>query len=185
MVCIRGRSLFLFVYDRVGCVGPAIIRRMTNSELTRQFLFEDDSGDPRACLPMAVRFKLDTAGIKLHLEDWAQISEEERRALLAWPCASQSDVAEFAERITSLLKSRTGRAPDVFAPADRPEWLDPERLPEAVHARAAALGVTLSLAHWAGLSPLQRFALVKLSRPKYDPEKLRPALEEFGAAPTP
>jgi hypothetical protein len=134
---------------------------------------------------MAVRYKLDTAGIKLQLEEWAQISEEERRALLAWPCASESDVAAFAKRMTSILESRTGHAPNVFSPLDHPEWLDPNRLPEAVHARAAALGVPLSPDHWARLSPLQRFALVKLSRPKYDPERLRPALKEFGFAPTP
>jgi hypothetical protein len=42
--------------------------------------------------------------------------------------------------------------------------------------------VAFSLAHWARLSPLQRFALVKLSRPKYDTERIRPALEEFGVA---
>jgi hypothetical protein len=158
---------------------------MTDSDLTRQFSFEEDFDDPRACLPMAVRYKLDTAGIKLRMEDWAQIADEERRALLAWPCASESDVPEFAERVTSLVKSRTGHAPDVFVPSDRPEWLDAERVPEAVHARAAALGMTVSPAHWARLSPLQRFTLVKLSRPKYDLERLRPALEEFGLAPAP
>src|SRR5688572_27548844 len=157
---------------------------MTDGEMTRQFSFEDDFEDPRACLPMAVRYKLDTAGIKLRIEDWAQISDDERRALLAWPCASENDVAGFGERITSILKSRTGQAPDVFVPHERPEWLNAERLPEAVHARAAALGVALSPTQWARLSPLQRFALVKLSRPKYDPERLRPALEEFGVAPT-
>ncbi|HET9888857.1 MAG TPA: nitrate reductase associated protein [bacterium] len=156
--------------------------RMTNSDLTRQFSFEEDWGDPRACLPMAVRYKLDTAGIKLQLEEWAEISDEDRRALLAWPFDSERDVLKFAERMNSLVKSRAGREPGVFVPGDQPEWLDPQRMPEAVQERAETLGVTMSTAQWSRLSPLQRFALVKLSLPKYSPERLRPALEEFGIA---
>jgi hypothetical protein len=116
---------------------------MNPDDLTQHFSFEKKGGD--TCLPMAVRYKLDTVGIKLHLEEWARLTEEERRTLLTWPCASEQDAAGFAERLTSLLESRTGRAPEVFAPLDHPEWLDSQRLPEAVQARAAALGWR---SHW-------------------------------------
>jgi hypothetical protein len=151
-------------------------------ELTQVFKFEEDLGDRLACLPMAVRYKLDAAGIKLHLKQWVGLPEDERRKLLGWPFTSKADVATFAKEITALLQAHAGSAPDVFDPVEHPEWLDSDRLPEAVRARGEALGVTLSPSHWARLSPLQRFALVKLSRPKHDAAKLRPALEEFGAA---
>ena len=155
---------------------------MKNDELTRQFKFEEDLAEGNACLPMAVRFKLDTAGVKVQVQEWVGLPEEERQALLAWPCDSKEDVTRFAERITSLVEAHTGNAPDLFTPLDYPEWRDPESLPEAVRARALELGVTLTSDRWAMLSPLQRFALVKLSRPKHDAAKLRPVLEEFGLA---
>jgi hypothetical protein len=155
---------------------------MTDDELTRLFAFENDFGDRLACLPMAVRYKLDAAGIKLHLKEWTGLPDGQRRELLAWTCASEKDLSGFAERIKTLVEARTGRAPDVFAPVEHPEWLDGRRVPQAVHERAEALGITLSLVDWARLTPLQRFALVKLSRPKHDAQKLRPALEEFGVA---
>lgn len=147
-----------------------------NDELTQLFAFEDDFGDRLACLPMAVRYKLDTAGIKLHLKEWVGLPEDERRELLAWRCNTADDVRTFAARLTSVIEARTGRAPDRFAPSERPEWLDEEHVPDAV-AWAAALGVKLSSAHWKRLTPLQRFALIKLSRPKHDAKKLRHALE--------
>ncbi|HET9887123.1 MAG TPA: nitrate reductase associated protein [bacterium] len=58
-----------------------------DDELTCYFGFEEDMHD--ACLPMAVRYKLDTAGIKLHLKEWAGLPKKEQDALLAWPCATK------------------------------------------------------------------------------------------------
>ncbi|MFM9072853.1 MAG: nitrate reductase associated protein, partial [Cyanobium sp.] len=44
---------------------------------------EDCAGDLR-CLPMAVRRKLDLAGVKLKLGHWHGLSQGERERLLAW-----------------------------------------------------------------------------------------------------
>lgn len=69
---------------------------------------------------------------------------------------------------------------EVFTPS---EWGQLAQLPDAVRNKTLDLGLTLSPLQWEKLSPLQRFALVKLSAAKHDAEKLRPALEEFGVAP--
>lgn len=50
----------------------------------RLFDFEADfSGDLR-CLPMAVRRKLDLAGVKLKLVQWQGLRSPERRILVQW-----------------------------------------------------------------------------------------------------
>jgi hypothetical protein len=126
---------------------------------------------------------LDAAGIKLQLKQWARLPVEDRRALLSWPFASKDDLARFAERIRSLVESGHDPALEVFTPSERPEWRQLEPIPDAVKNRALDLGLALSPPQWEKLSPLQRFALVKLSAAKHDAEKLRPALEEFGVAP--
>ncbi len=149
-------------------------------ELTHIFAFEFDFGERLICLPMAVRYKLDTAGIKLHLKEWVSLSEEQRHEFLAFPFRRAEDVEAFASRVNAVVEARGGRPPDTFSPAAAPEWLDAAQVPEAVRVRSAVLGLSVPVAHWQRFSPLQRFALIKLSRPKHDAEKLRPALAEFG-----
>jgi len=153
---------------------------MTNDELTRQFAFEESIAERLGCVPMAVRYKLDAAGIKLHLKQWARLPTEERRTLLSWPFASQDDLTRFADRIRSLVESGKDPALEIFTPAG---WRSLGQLPDAVRRKTSELGHALSQPQWEKLTPLQRFALVKLSAPKHDAEKLRPALEEFGVAP--
>ncbi len=48
-----------------------------------------------------------------------------------------------------------------------------------VSAKAQELGVTISLAQWASLQPLQRFALIKLSRSSHENKNFLLALQEF------
>lgn len=51
----------------------------------RCFAFEDDFVADLRCLPMAVRRKLDLAGVKLRLSHWNALTAGERAELLAWP----------------------------------------------------------------------------------------------------
>ena len=52
------------------------------------FDFEKDFADSLRCIPMAVRYKLDSVGVKLKLTYWNQFSQAERQVLLAWPWES-------------------------------------------------------------------------------------------------
>jgi hypothetical protein len=42
-----------------------------------------------------------------------------------------------------------------------------------------AMGVSLSLEQWETLTPLQRFALIKLGQPSHESHNFLPALREF------
>jgi hypothetical protein len=44
---------------------------------TVYFAFENDFVDTFRCIPMIVRYKLDTCGIKLKLPEWVKLSVDE------------------------------------------------------------------------------------------------------------
>lgn len=145
----------------------------------RCFGFEADfSGDLR-CIPMAVRRKLDLAGVKLKLQHWSELPEDERAALLAW-----RDDAEAIARLRQHLLQRTaslkaGRAGELPAAAAEP-WQEADQLPAVLGASCAQLGLNLRSGGWQQLDELQRLALVKLSHPGHEHRNLPRALAEFG-----
>jgi hypothetical protein len=152
---------------------------------SRVFRFEADfTGDLR-CLPMAVRRKLDLAGVKLKLVHWHGLTVEERQRLLAWP-----DDGSSLEALRLWLLERSHSLPQGPArplpPAAETDWQRMERLPEAVATSCCELGIPLRADAWSGLDELQRFALVKLSHPGHEHRNLPRALEEFALiAPNP
>ena len=152
---------------------------MTSSEPSRRlFAFEADfSGDLR-CIPMAVRRKLDLAGVKLKLVHWHGLSEQERRDLLAWP-----DRAADLEALRHWLLQRSATLPDGPAkplePICNAAWQQPDTIPTVLVESCQQLGLTLHPEGWSQLDELQRFALVKLSHPGHEHRNLPRALAEF------
>jgi hypothetical protein len=152
---------------------------LTSSLASRCFGFEADfSGDLR-CIPMAVRRKLDLAGVKLKLQHWSELNPAERGELLAWP-----DEAAAIEAMRQHLLQRTcalssGQARELPRPVAEP-WQQAAELPEVLAASCAQLGLRLRAGGWAELNELQRFALVKLSHPGHEHRNLPRALAEFG-----
>jgi hypothetical protein len=63
-------------------------------------------------IPRAVRDKLDRVGIKLHLREWQLLSLEDRRSLRDAPCASQTEADRYRDRLTQIVRARTGKAPE-------------------------------------------------------------------------
>ncbi|MBE9101826.1 nitrate reductase associated protein, partial [Vacuolonema iberomarrocanum] len=61
-----------------------------------------------------------------------------------------------------------------------PPWADSTQIPPTVQAKLEEVGSTLSLDQWQALNPIQRFALIKLSRPSHENRNFVPALREFG-----
>lgn len=143
------------------------------------FRFESDFVSSLRCIPMAVRLKLDRCGIKLKLAEWSKLDLPARESLAAAPCAAAADVAAFRAVLADAVIRACGAAPASMPPADE-IWENAAAVPEQVEAQAAALGVTLPAQAWRGLSVLQRFALVKLSRPGHENRNFLPALQEFG-----
>ena len=143
------------------------------------FHFEADFTADLRCIPMAVRRKLDLAGVKLKLQHWSELGEAERAELLAW-----ADDPVAIEALRQHLQARTnalsaGQAKDLPR-ADAEPWQQADQLPEVLAASCAQLGLEIRSGGWAELDELQRFALVKLSHPGHEHRNLPRALGEFG-----
>ncbi len=147
----------------------------------RKFKFEQDFYDRLRCIPFAVRYKLDLAGVKLSLKSWNLFSEEERSKLCDLD-AEGPDAARYRDLVVSLLQ-RLGESPKFLEPAqpeqEKGQWGNPNRIPAEVAAKISRLGLTLEPEDWKKLDDLQRFVLLKLSQGKHDQANLGPALKEF------
>jgi hypothetical protein len=146
----------------------------------RLFSFESELEASLIYIPMAVRFKLDKCGIKLSLAAWQLLLEDRRRELLRAPCDNATDIASYRRVLCSFVGEFTGDEPPSIPVAGHPPWAD-KNIPEQIIQAAMAMGLPPpSSARWCTLTPLQRFALVKLSREGREHRNLGLALREFG-----
>ena len=144
------------------------------------FRFEADfTGDLR-CIPMAVRRKLDLAGVKLKLQHWSELGDAERQELLAWGDDGAAIEALRAHLLARTASLSAGQAKELLRPGGDEPWQQADQLPAVLTASCAQLGLELRSEGWAELSELQRFALVKLSHPGHEHRNLPRALTEFG-----
>jgi hypothetical protein len=146
------------------------------------FQFEADFVESLRCIPMQVRLKLDTCGVKLKLTHWHQLTNQERQTLVSMPCTTELESQAYREYLQALVMQYTGQPASELPIDPHPPWLDDVQIPEAVRAKAAEFGMVLQPEDWAKLSPLQRFALLKLSRPSHENKNFLPALKEFNLA---
>ena len=143
------------------------------------FQFESDFVDSLRCIPMQVRYKLDTCGVKLKLAHWHQFSQSERQQLVDLDCATAANTEHYRSVLRQLVQAHTGELPTDLPIDLQPAWVDATAIPESVVAQAKSVGQEIHLDQWAKLSPLQRFALIKLSRSQHENKNFLPALQEF------
>jgi hypothetical protein len=143
------------------------------------FGFEADFVADLRCLPMAVRRKLDLAGVKLGLQQWNALSAPERSRLLAW-----ADDPSGIEELRRWLLARTAELPGgparTMPAAAETSWQRGDTPPDELMRSCAELGLSWCPERWPVLDELQRFALVKLSHPGHEHRNLPRALAEFG-----
>ena len=144
------------------------------------FAFETDFVESLRCIPMIIRMKLDTCGVKLKLEHWNQFNQSEKQTLVEKPCNTKVEADGYRQWLQNLIIDKTGKPAKELAIADNPDWLNSAKIPDSTIAKAAELNLVISLQQWANLSPVQRFALIKLSRPSHENRNFVPALQEFG-----
>ncbi|EDX84494.1 conserved hypothetical protein [Synechococcus sp. PCC 7335] len=144
------------------------------------FEFEQDFVGSLRCIPMVVRHHLDTCGVKLKLEHWNHFTQAERQALVDWPCQSEDEAQLYREKLQALITAQTGVPAKTLAVQPQPPWMDLSTIPEQVRNRFAQQGIPLTLKQWTELTELQRFALIKLSRPSHENKNFMPAVKEFG-----
>jgi hypothetical protein len=144
------------------------------------FEFEQDFVASLRCIPMQVRFKLDTCGVKLKLHQWNVLTQDDRQQLLDRLCESEAEIQAYRAFLQELILARSGEVASLLAIEADPDWLNVSQIPDSVLEKAESVGETVLLKQWAELKPLQRFALIKLSRSGHENSNFRPALEEFG-----
>jgi len=148
------------------------------------FGFERDFAQSLRCIPMSVRLKLDVVGIKLSLKQWNRLVTADRARLLHLPCTAASERAAFRETLVQMVQARAGAPPGTLPVEALPPWDQPQLVTEQLQAYLAQQRLPpLSLGQWRALTPVQRFALLKLSRPAHDNDNFLPALREFGLLP--
>jgi hypothetical protein len=145
------------------------------------FDFESDFVASLRCIPMAVRFKLDLAGVKLSLRQWSRFTEGDRRALLLQPCATPAAIDNYRTILIELVATRAGEVAKPLPEEPCDLWREPAAIPAAVVERALDHGLAPpGQAQWAQLTDLQRFVLLKLTRAGHDNVNFAPAMREFG-----
>ena len=151
------------------------------SDAATIFQFEADFAGALYCIPMSVRLKLDDVGIKVSLKQWNKLSRNERDRLLAEPCETGAQRSVYRQLVAGLIEARTGAKAQDLPVDSHPEWTDASRIPTQVGEYFLSKGLAaLTLEQWAGLTPLKRFVLIKLTRPGHSNENFLPALHEFG-----
>jgi hypothetical protein len=151
------------------------------SNPTTVFQFESDFAGALYCIPMSVRLKLDNVGVKVSLKQWNKLARDERDQLLVRPCDAPTDRRAYHDYLVAAIEARTGDKASELPVESHPEWLEASRIPVQVSEYFVAEGRSpLSLPQWAGLAPLQRYVLIKLTRPGHSNDNFLPALREFG-----
>jgi hypothetical protein len=144
------------------------------------FAFELDFGGTLRCIPMSVRLKLDQSGIKLSLKQWNKLPAEQRRQLVEKPCDELQQIESYKQYLISVIEKFTMTSVEQVPLDDSPPWADPATVPERICLWARSLDLAPpSIKQWAALTPLQRFALFKLTRPGHSNDNFIPAMREF------
>lgn len=158
--------------------GPSEFLRLEGIEY---FLFEEDYMERNIrCIPMIVRFKMDKAGIKLKLSEWNRFNTGERIQLALMSCFYDEEIAHYHYFLEALVKKYTGRDAATIEIDEFPLWGDLYTIPEMLVKKLNEYEWSISIKEWKELTNLQRFALLKLCRPKHENKNFPKAMKEFG-----
>jgi hypothetical protein len=147
--------------------------------MTTFFDFEADFVDSLRCIPMVVRMKLDTCGVKLKLAEWNHFTQSECERLVQLPCERAADVSAYRDYVSNLILQHTGHEASLLSVDADPAWLNDREIPTTVLAKITEERLEITVAQWVILTPIQRFALIKLTRSSHENNNFLPALREF------
>lgn len=147
--------------------------------MMREFKFEEDMRKSLACVPMAVRRKLDRVGVKVGLKQWQALGHGERMAICHLPADHEDERETLKLFITEAVERACGEKPHILVEAQRAIADPPRILPAELAQSARAAGVTLDQAAWERLDPDERYALIKLGGGGKHSHNLAAALAEF------
>jgi hypothetical protein len=130
--------------------------------MIRRFKFEDEVHHSLACVPMAVRRKLDRVGVKVSLEQWQALAQHERLAICHLPASSDEECAVVRIFLEEAVRTRAGSATKPLSDEVKQSAEPPSSPPGRLIENAKAAGVTLSQPAWDRLDADERYALIKL-----------------------
>jgi len=154
--------------------------RFGEIENIEYFDFEEDFVEKNIrCIPMIIRLKMDTAGIKLKLSEWSHFTTEEKIDLAARSCEMPGEVQAYHERLAGLIKKYSGNAATTLLINNKPGWNDLDTIPAILKEKAKEFNWEIYPEQWKSLTTLQRFALLKLCRPGHENKNFPKAMKEF------
>ena len=142
------------------------------------FSFEQDFIGNWRCIPLCVRRKLDLVGVKLKLNHWLALEQQQRQELVDWSDAP-AHWSGLREHLRDLTRDMADGVAKDLPPAVDEAWQQVDAVPAVIAEAAQQRGVSISSGAWAGLSELHRFALCKLARPGHDHHNLDAAFIEL------
>lgn len=145
-----------------------------------RYRFESEIYPEMSRIPLHVRMKLDLTGVKMSLKSWLAFSLDERNALCELPVETDEERSAFTSYADQLSRRYFGEPAALTPPVTNPAWEDQERVPDSVAAKGLEVNRPVSLAEWRAWNPCQRYALIKLSVTKNEPELFIQAIKEFG-----
>jgi hypothetical protein len=143
------------------------------------FQFETDFVDSLRCIPMQVRYRLDTCGVKLKLHQWNLFTLADRAELVDFDPQTELEVDRYRELLVNLIEERSGEEATLLTISTEPPWLNEAEIPTGLAEKISATNINFSLLQWQQLTTLQRFALIKLSGASHEQNNFLPALREF------
>lgn len=147
--------------------------------MMRRFKFEDEIYTTLACVPMAVRRKLDRAGIKIGLQQWQALSRGERLAVCHLPDELPEEREALGLFIADAVRRARGEEPRTLSETQRSLADPPRELPAQLSERAREAGIKLDQVAWERLDGDERYALMKLGTGGEPSHNLAAALSEL------
>ena len=147
--------------------------------MIRRFKFEDEVHHSLACVPMAVRRKLDRVGVKVSLEQWQSLAQHERLAICHLPTASGEECDALRTFLEETVRARSGAATKALSDKVKRSAEPPPKPPERLVENAQAAGIMLSQVVWERLDADERYALIKLGGGAEQSHNFMTALREL------
>ena len=107
------------------------------------FEFEADFVESLRCIPMQVRFKLDTCGVKLKLHQWSLLNTDDRLQLVDRGCVSDAEIAAYRLFLGELILLRSGEVASELPIDPEPPWFNDSMIPDSVMEKAESVGVIM------------------------------------------
>ncbi len=140
--------------------------------------FEREADPDGQWIPLAVRMKLDLAGLKVGLRQWQALAPPARRQLVEAPADSDHDVETFARRLADALAAAGASSPEPMSEARRSAvfaWKDAQPATDRIATLLADLGYR---DQWQRLDRFGRYLVYTLAS-KQDGARLAVALREI------